>query len=294
MQERISPHQLLHRELKTFERSLNGVWDGEPDCVHDARVATRRIRELLTMLASSSGADGELRESFRQAGRSLGSVRELDVMEEHLRRVAAVVPPLFSLASTAISSLSQLQSKERRQMVKELEELELDGVLRAARRLARSAPSRISVLRTSWTSAMWDRIRRLADRVREDVKQSNAIYFASRAHAARISVKKLRYAVEVADGTRQWRPPHLLKDLKGIQAELGDAHDSQILLDRLRSLVDKDTAGGERLAELESVIKAHIERHYQHYLAFRERLTAICGVCERRAHHRPWWSRVAA
>ena len=95
MHARISPHQLLHSELKTFERRLSGVWDGVPEDVHDARVATRRIRELLTILASPSGPDAELSESFRQLGRSLGSVRELDVMEEHLRRLAALVPPLF-------------------------------------------------------------------------------------------------------------------------------------------------------------------------------------------------------
>jgi CHAD domain-containing protein len=293
MHPRISPHQLLRGELKTFERRLSGVWDGDPEDVHDARVATRRIRELFTMLASPSGGDGELRDAFKQAGRSLGSVRELDVMEEHLRRMAAVFPPFAPLSATAATALSQLQGKQRRRMVEELEKLDLDRLLRAARRRAAKTPIRIPI-RASWTSAMWDRIDRLAGRVREDLKQSSGIYIASRAHAARISVKKLRYAVEVAVGTRQWTPPHLLKDLKGVQGALGEVHDGQILLDRLHSLVDAGAAGSERLAEMESVLAAHIDRRYHRYLACRERLTAICDVCEQRAHHRSWLSWVAA
>ena len=44
---------------------------------------------------------------------------------------------------------------------------------------------------------------------------------------------------------------------------------------------------------MESVIKAHIDRHYQRYLTCRERLTMICRVCEQGAH-KSWWSWVAA
>ena len=296
MHQRDCPHTLLHGELDTFERCLSGVSDGDPDSVHEARVATRRARELLAVLAGrSAGKNADLREAVKDTGRALGRVRELDVMEEHLRRTAAAIPLLSEMAAVALTSLGQAQRKQRRKMIERLEEIKVDRVVRQARRVANEPCRRLGVRSSPWESAVWDSIRRHAARVSEDVKRSGAVYFADRAHATRISVKKLRYAVEVAHATGQWRPPHLLKDLRRIQATLGDVHDGQILLDHLPSFVGEGVPGSERLADAKAILEADIDKHYRRYLACRERLAAICAVCERRANHRrPWWRRVAA
>ena len=296
MHDRSCPHHLLHAELDTFDRRMGGVRDGEPDSVHDARVSTRRIRELLAVLASPSSShnNAELRQTMKATGRALGRIRELDVMEEHLRRTATAVPVLSLLATAALTSLGQSQRKQRRKMIEQLDGLEIDRVLGQARRVADEPCRRLATRNVPWVSAMWEGIARHTDRVSDDLKRSGGVYFAERAHAARISVKKLRYALEVADGTGHWRPPHLLKDLRRIQGALGDAHDGQVLLDHLPSLVPEGTPGRERLAEMEAVLEADIDRHYKRYIACRERLATICAVCERRAHHRPWWRRVAA
>ena len=295
MHQRNCPHNLLHGELDTFERCLSGISDGEPESVHEARVATRRIRELLTVLASPSGGNhAQLREAVKATGRSLGRVRELDVMEEHLRRTAAAVPVLSLLATAALTSLGQSQRKQRRKMIEQLEGLEIDRVVRQARRVADEPCRRLATRNIPWASAMWENVARHTARVTDELKRSGGVYFAERAHAARIAVKKLRYAMEVAHGTRQWQPPHLLKDLRRIQGALGDAHDGQVLVDQLPTLIHEGTPGSERLVELRGVLEADIDRHYKRYLACRDRLATICAVCERRAHRRPWWSRVAA
>ena len=295
MHARQSIQHLLHDELDTFARHLNGVWDGVPEHVHDARVATRRIRELLGVLASSAPSDHrKLRDAMKRAGRLLGRVRELDVMEEHLRRIADVIPPLSPVAAAAMTSLKTSQRDERRDMVKELEALEIDRVLRRAQRLTDTGRMSFLHPQGSWASAMWERIAARADEGRKELERGTAVYFAKRAHATRISVKKLRYAVEVAIRTGRWRPPHVLKDLRTIQGALGDAHDGQALLDRLPALIDHRIVSDEKVGDMKAVLEAEIERHYGQYLACRERLAMICGVCERRAHRRRWWSRVAA
>jgi len=294
MRSQSCPHDLLHRQLDTFEEHLAGVWDAAVESVHDARVATRRIRDLLAVLASAPDDHGELRESVKKAGRALGRVRELDVMAEHLRRTGVAVPALSPLASGALESLAQSQDKQRRKMIDQLEALDIDRVVRKARRLANKSCNRIVTRNRSWVAGMWDNIDRHAERVKHDLDRSSGVYIADRAHEVRISTKKLRYAVEVAVGTGQWRPPHLLKDLRRIQGVLGDVHDGQVLLDHLPSLVDEATPGRERLAEMQGVIDADIHLHYRKYLACRERLAMIADVCQRRSHRRPWWRRLAA
>jgi CHAD domain-containing protein len=291
---RLSPQHLLQNELDTFAGHLGGVWDAQAEHVHEARVSTRRIRELLAVLTSTAAGDAKVRDAMRVAGRVLGRVRELDVIEGHLRRIAVAIPALSPVAAAAMTALTASQREERRNMVKGLEDLDIDRVLTRARRLAQNGRRSFLQPTTPWVPAMWERIAGHVDRVRSELKRGTAVYFADRAHSTRISVKKLRYAVEVAIGTGLWNPPHLLKDLRTIQSALGDAHDGQALLDRLPALTDHGAVPGEKISEMKAVLDAEIEKRYGKYLASRERLAIICAVCERQAHGRRWWGKLVA
>jgi CHAD domain-containing protein len=61
-----------------FFDQLPGIRDGRPDSVHDARVACRRLRELLPLLDDTRAA--EAKPVLVAAGNQLGRVRDLDVM----------------------------------------------------------------------------------------------------------------------------------------------------------------------------------------------------------------------
>src|SRR5262245_59462368 len=76
---RTSPSELLIRQrLAALSRTLPGARKGDVHAVHQARVATRRIREALPLIAQ--GRSGKsLRKSVRKLTRVLGPVRELDV-----------------------------------------------------------------------------------------------------------------------------------------------------------------------------------------------------------------------
>jgi hypothetical protein len=100
-------------------------------------------------------------------------------------------------------------------------------------------------------------------------------------HAMRIAVKKLRYSVELAEQTGLWRPPRLLRDLRRIQATLGELHDAQVLLDRLRALLPRETVATREHALLASALHADVDGYYHDYLATRDRLRAICVACLR-------------
>ena len=51
---------LLDEQASVLRTQLSGVYDGTPEAVHDSRVATRRIRELLALVPVIPGRDGEM------------------------------------------------------------------------------------------------------------------------------------------------------------------------------------------------------------------------------------------
>ena len=290
MGQRTSLHDLLNNQVETIEHHLGGVRDGTPASVHDARVATRRIREVLAVLEAPSNDEvTALRGLVRRAGRALGRVRELDVMEEHLRRASAAVPVLSLPATAALEGLAPLQRRERRRMIKRLEALDMDRLVVDLRRLARPPHWWSFTEKRGSVRPIWTRIGHHASRLNDELARASAVYFARRAHSVRIRVKKLRYALEVTSATRRWTPPHMLNDLKAIQGALGEAHDGQVLRDALPSLVAPELPARERLADVVAVIDADIETHYREYVQQRERLAAICALCERRSQQGRWW-----
>ena len=66
----------------------------DPEGVHQARVATRRLRSHLRTFGSMLEDDwrDELRAELRWLGDELGAVRDLDVLEERIRRHASTLP----------------------------------------------------------------------------------------------------------------------------------------------------------------------------------------------------------
>src|SRR5688500_14137189 len=74
-----NPSELLIRQrLNVLTRSLTGAQKGDVEQLHQARVATRRLREALPLVAS--GARGrKMARTMRRLTRALGPVRELDV-----------------------------------------------------------------------------------------------------------------------------------------------------------------------------------------------------------------------
>src|SRR5688572_21457739 len=127
----ITPRTLLERHLNDLLGYLPGVYDGGSENVHRARIATRRLREVLPLAISP--ADDRLIDVVRGLGRQLGRVRDLDVMRGLLEDVAERVISTAGVAAVAKRALRDRQRAERRSMVKALERLDLDGLQRNIR-----------------------------------------------------------------------------------------------------------------------------------------------------------------
>ena len=77
--DRSAPSELLIRQrLRALEKNLPAAARGNVDALHQARVATRRIREALPVV--SAGSRGRrLERQMRKITQALGPVRDLDV-----------------------------------------------------------------------------------------------------------------------------------------------------------------------------------------------------------------------
>ena len=73
-------YDLLKTRIDRFTRMLPGVEEGDVRAIHRARVASRRLRELLPMLQLDHETTRKLERGLRKVTRRLGPVRELDVL----------------------------------------------------------------------------------------------------------------------------------------------------------------------------------------------------------------------
>src|SRR3954463_16084947 len=88
----VTPATLLAAQLRLLNAQLPGIRDGDVDAIHDGRVATRRIRELLPLCEHRRDTDDDLPRTIRRLGRRLGRIRELDVEIALLTHVERRVP----------------------------------------------------------------------------------------------------------------------------------------------------------------------------------------------------------
>src|SRR5688500_10168933 len=88
---------LLRQRLTTLIEAMPAAQAGDVRSVHQARVATRRLREALPVIGAAVNARslGRVGRQVRRMTRALGPVRELDVALAHLDELAAkgVVSP---------------------------------------------------------------------------------------------------------------------------------------------------------------------------------------------------------
>jgi len=252
--------ELMRRRVRALARALPAARRGDPPAIHQARVATRRLREALPLV--TSGARGrKLRRRVRRLTRALGSVRELDVALETLDAFAREVP------RAAAARVRQVLREERRRlcaaMARELAGVDLDKLGRRAIRAARRSQD-IDVRA---------RAARRAGRLRAAI--------ANAGHEVRIAVKQLRYALELARDVRGGRTAAPLRPLKAAQDLLGRMHDLEVLIARVRAVQGAPQPPSLSLSgDLDRLVRrleTECRRLHGHYMTRRTRLLALCA-----------------
>ena len=276
---RMSPATLLSETVKGVLHHIPGIRDGEPESVHQARVGTRRLRELLPLLPTV-GAPSQTGELIRRIGRSLGAVRDLDSLSQLTLDLARRYPSSAPVLAACRVDLDERRQRKVRRLVKRLEAADVEALRDVAPRPDGFVlpPGNGS----GWRTQLAHRLKRHADCLERKVNRASGVYFPNRLHKVRISLKKLRYLVEIAEQTRAWQPAHLVRDAKRLQDVLGVMHDMHVLLDYIDRLSADEWRSAA--ATFGSQLRAEIAERHRDYLTHRDRLLAMAAACRRFAH----------
>lgn len=290
MFEFVTPHGLFRTQIHALRGTLPGVLDGLPASIHDARIATRRIRELLPLLGDVRRRRHieDLQDRFKRLGRLLGRVRDADVRIGLLATLETRMPH----AAPALVVLKQQREQERlhllRKLVKKLERLDALRLIEMLDEHRIVFPGGIA-----WgvrAARRWRRdVRRsVYERARaaeEAIDHATGVYFPRRVHTARIAIKKLRYAMEIAHATHVGDGSDAIRELKKAQDVLGDLHDRQELVDNLLERATDREEEASQIALLKQAIDAECHDLHSRYLSRRASLHEICRAHAIRQRH---------
>jgi CHAD domain-containing protein len=220
----------------------------DPEAIHQARVATRRLRsDLKTLEPLLDPASATwMRDELAWAGDLLGSVRDTDVLIDWIEELGST----RGLEPTAVSAIVKELEDDRRRYHAEL----VDGLgsrryvglvdvlinagaappladeVDAERRARR--PLRKLVRKT------WRRVGRAVARLDEDPSDGDL-------HEIRKRAKRARYAAELAAGALHEEAGPLAKRLADVQDVLGELQDAVVAEERLTMLVRRGRLPGE-------------------------------------------------
>ena len=277
----VFPATLLQTEIDTLMGYLPAVRDGEVEGVHQARVGTRRLREALPLFGRSFPDDvRRLRRLLKRAGRRLGRVRELDVMETDLIRRAGRMPQAAPTIEAARTELSRQRARSRRRLVKLLDRLRLDRRDQLGLRHRRDWWHPFDqTLATGWPSLLGARLTRRADELIAAIDHAAGLYFPKRIHAVRVATKKLRYTAELAAAGGLRPCVDAVDALKRTQDTLGRLHDAEVLRTSLDRLVKDASIDNRSLTMLQDDLRGEIEERHAKYLPQRAALREATHNC---------------
>ncbi|HEX3630188.1 MAG TPA: CYTH and CHAD domain-containing protein [Candidatus Dormibacteraeota bacterium] len=238
----------------------------DPEDVHRARVATRRLRSQLRTFRTVLEPDwtATIREDLRWLGGGLGTVRDKQVLSQRLRGRAAALDKADAPAVAELADELEAESQEARGRL--VLDMRSERYLEIIERLieASRSPRVTDAGQQPASSLMSSLVRRDWKRLRKGVSKLPEVPSDAELHRIRIMAKRLRYAAEAAepiagkDATRQAEAATQLQDV------LGDHQDSVTAQRWLRQATQGPQAFAageltamERAAALEDRVEWH-------------------------------------
>ena len=279
MQRTSLPVRLLQQRLVALLDALPAAASGDVTSVHRARVASRRLREVLPVLAEAAGSPDLDRagKDVRRITRALGPIRELDVAIGHL----AEIGPRTGVSARALAIVGRHLTAERQVHRRAmLDVITPSAAVRLRAHLAARPPHHHRPHVGLEIRSVRSRAARRAVRLRAEIVRTGGLYVPERLHAVRVATKKLRYALEVDRELARSRATARIDRLKGLQDALGEIHDFEILLERVRevqaAIVATDRHTAEELDALIRTLETECRDGHAEFLRERAALVELC------------------
>jgi CHAD domain-containing protein len=259
---------LLKERVRTLFRHLPKALAGEEEPIHQMRVAARRLRVALPLLARKPRGR-RVRSTLsilRAITRAGGGSRDLDVglglFEERLGGLEAIGPELTTLRRR----LRAARTRSRTRMANDLLDIPISrlrrllaGILHRRGEDVFTVMSRLRDASESGGTRLVQAVDDLADR-----------FELNELHNLRIATRRLRYTAEVLDaikGQAMGAPPLF----KQVQERLGRIHDAHVL----GLWLAQRAAGAEKQGQVELAAEARRQEEWFMELSRNEHLAFL-------------------
>ncbi len=244
---------------KLLPKAMKG---NDPEAVHAARVASRRLRAAMDGAAEvfPKAWYRSLHTSAKTITRTLGDVRDRDVL---LEKLAADREGSEPDELPGIDYLMEQIAAERNVARSAMKDTMGKSRLRRVRKKSR-ARFPVARRRRPTAAALPNRARKQIERRTADLIGYGPIIPDASAveelHDARIAVKRLRYTLELFEGEIGEEATHLIEDMKGLQEVLGELHDLDVQIQLVGGELERPAESGSAAdplvaTGLESILK---------------------------------------
>ncbi len=239
----------FRRQAQRLAAQLDGIRAAEDvECVHRARVASRRLRAGLRMFQAylTPKAYARWRKHVRRITSGLGDARDKDVQIEFLCRVLCEMneASLFPGVARLLAQLEKHRERLQPKVVKAVARIERSGVLDEMQASVKEVQDTYGEAKPSPRSAAVFREaeQRINTQLDELFSHENGLAdpLATAAHhAMRIAAKRLRYTLEIVKSPYQGTLDEMIEVTKQVQTLLGDIHDCDIWAERLAAFAQQ-------------------------------------------------------
>ena len=225
--------------------------EGE-EAVHDLRVATRRLSDILSLwrAALERKPARRARRSLDSLRRAVGDVREHEVHKDLLEKLLEDGPPAIASAGRALQSrLEARLDREHARAARAADASRIAKILARVERATAGVAARLSA-DPSLIDRATERALRREERARTALTALPLGAAQEELHRARIEAKKARYTLECMNAIGVQRDQEGARAFRRAQRELGTAHDWATLL----AYIEKERARRTRHASDEFVM----------------------------------------
>jgi CHAD domain-containing protein len=265
----------LDRFVSLHPKALVG---DDPEAIHDIRVASRRVQQVLDLLYPQPQPKSvrRLRRRIRRCRRALSEVRNCDVLLERVERRLRRKRVARRRAWEAVRDhLVEERAAVFEEAVERLARLKLGAVYLGLKEAIESGPPAVgtdaaSRQPTAFATRAVESLQEVWHGFETQVLESHRQPEPQKLHGVRIAAKRLRYLVEVLAELEAEGSAAALDWLKRLQEHLGDWHDLEILEQAMTRTVARPRFIRRNLEQAIEIEKL-IARHRQQKRAYEEK-----------------------
>jgi CHAD domain-containing protein len=236
--------------LRALAKHLRGCRTGrDPEHIHQARVACRRIRAGLRVAERSLPAHKLKRwdKQLRSLAKRLGRARDLDVQIEYLRSVRSSIPDESPCVRWGLNRLILRWKQSRKALQPDIDStitaFLASGTLIQMRKVIQSNPSLNNLSSGDEGDVSRKGRNDILERWRDLCQYQSSLDHPEQTqahHQMRIAAKKFRYTMEIYNPLFDQNLQDYIRQIKTIQELLGQIHDCDVWLETLGQFVTEE------------------------------------------------------